>query len=147
LLKEQEPKKYEILKQLVPTNPLVRYILTNVDSGLAATDPAIIELYASLVDNNNVKNDILPLILSEFYLTQNLLAELLEKPFEQRRNNHYNSTRLRAIAMELMHQVQVNALRKWRDEKETVSPEIADQQNIVLLKTVNAVENALGSNG
>ena len=147
LLKEKEPEKYEILKQLVPANPLVRYILTNVDSGLAATDPAIIELYASLVDDGQVKNDILPLILSEYHLTHSLLAELLQKPFEQRRSNHYYSTRLRAIALELMHHVQVNALRKWRNEKEMVSPEIADQQNIVLLKTINAVANALGSTG
>ena len=147
LLKEKEPEKYEILKQLVPVNPLVRYILTNVDSGLAATDPAIIELYASLVDDGQAKNDILPLILSEYHLSHSLLAELLQKPFEQRRSNHYYSTRLRAIALELMHHIQVNALRKWRNEKEMVSPEIADQQNIVLLKTINAVANALGSTG
>ena len=147
LLKEKEPEKYEILKLLVPANPLVRYILTNVDSGLAATDPAIIELYASLVDNEKVKNDILPLILSEYHLTHSLLAELLQKPFEQRRSNHHYSTRLRAIALELMHHVQVNALGKWRNEKEIVSPEIAEQQNIVLLKTINAIANALGSTG
>jgi phosphoenolpyruvate carboxylase len=147
LLKEKEPEKYEILKLLVPANPLVRYILTNVDSGLAATDPAIIELYASLVDNEKVKNDILPLILSEYHLTHSLLAELLQKPFEQRRSNHHYSTRLRAIALELMHNVQVNALGKWRNEKEIVSPEIAEQQNIVLLKTINAIANALGSTG
>jgi len=147
MLKEKEPEKYGILKQLVPVNPLVRYILTNVDSGLAATDPAIIELYATLVDNEQDKNDILPLILSEYHLTHSLLAELLEKPFEQRRKNHFYSTRLRAVALELVHQVQVNALRKWRDEKDTVSSEISDKQNIVLLKTINAVANALGSTG
>jgi phosphoenolpyruvate carboxylase len=147
LLKENEPQKYEVLKQLVPSNPLVRYILTNVDSGLAATDPAIISLYASLVDDDKVKNDILPLILTEFNLTKSLLAELLEKPFELRRSNHYYSTQLRAIALDLMHHVQVNTLRRWRNEKEIVSKEIADKQNIVLLKTINAVANALGSTG
>ena len=126
---------------------MLRYILTNVDSGLAATDPEIIELYASLVNEEQVKNDILPLILSEFQLTKNLLAELLEKPFEERRKNHYYSTRLRAVALDLMHQVQVNTLRHWRNEKDSEDPEIANQQNIILLKTVNAVANALGSTG
>ena len=147
LLKEQQPQKYELLRQLLPTHPLVRYILTNVDSGLAATDPAIIELYASLVDDEQVKNDILPLILSEYHLTQNLLAELLETPFEERRSNHYHSTRLRAVALELMHQLQVKTLRRWRSEKDTEPPEITNQQNIVLLKTINAVANALGATG
>ena len=90
---------------------------------------------------------ILPLILSEYQLTKNLLAELLEKPFEERRKNHFYSTRLRAVALELMHQVQVNTLRQWRNQKDLENPKITNQQNIVLLKTVNAVANALGSTG
>ena len=147
LLKEQYPEKYALLKQLLISHPLLRYILTNVDSGLAATDPEIIELYASLVNEEQVKNDILPLILSEFQLTKSLLAELLEKPFEERRKNHYYSTQLRAVALDLMHQVQVNTLRHWRNEKDSEDSEIANKQNIILLKTVNAVANALGSTG
>jgi phosphoenolpyruvate carboxylase len=147
LLKEQYSEKYVLLKQLLISHPLLRYILTNVDSGLAATDPEIIELYASLVEEDQIRNDILPMILSEFKLTKSLLAELLEKPFEERRKNHYYSTQLRAVALDLMHQVQVNTLRHWRNEKDSEDPAIANQQNIILLKTINAVANALGSTG
>jgi hypothetical protein len=46
-----------------------------------------------------------------------------------------------------MHQVQVNTLRHWRNEKDSEDPAIANQQNIILLKTINAVANALGSTG
>jgi len=147
LLKEQYPEKYTLLKQLLISHPLLRYILTNVDSGLAATDPEIIALYASLVEEDQIRNDILPMILSEFQLTKSLLAELLEKPFEERRKNHYYSTRLRAVALDLMHQVQVNTLRHWRNGKDSEDPAVANQQNIILLKTINAVANALGSTG
>jgi phosphoenolpyruvate carboxylase len=70
-----------------------------------------------------------------------------ERHLGRNRSNHYYSTRLRAIALELMHQVQVNALRKRRDEKNMSSTEIAGQQNIVLLKTINAIASALGSTG
>jgi len=147
LIKEQQPQKYALLRQLQTSHPFVRYILTNVDSGLAATDSEIIKLYASLVDDEQIRNDILPLILAEYELTRSLLAELLGQSFEERRVNHYYSTRLRAVALELMHQVQVNALRRWRYEKETADPEVAEQQNILLLKTINAVANALGSTG
>jgi len=147
LLKEQQPPKFILLKRLLSDHPLVRYIFTNIDSGLAATDPVIIALYASLVDDEQIKNDILPLILSELELTKSLLFELLEKPFEERRSNHYYSTRLRSVALQLMHQLQVNTLRSWRSEKGTATSEMADHQNIVLLKTINAVANALGSTG
>jgi len=145
LLKKKHPEKYELLQQLLISDPFVRYILTNVDSGLAATDPEIIELYASLVEDDQVRNDILPLILNEYQLTKSLLAELLKKPFEIRRKNHYYSTRLRAVALDLMHRIQVNVLRRWRDDKNL--PEIANKENIILLKTINAVANALGSTG
>jgi phosphoenolpyruvate carboxylase len=147
LIKEQQPQKYGLLKQLLVSHPLVRYILTNVDSGLAATDPKIIEMYASMVDDERTRNDILPLILSEYHLTKSLLDELLVQPFEERRKNHYYSTRLRAVALEPMHRMQVNALRNWRSEKELPDQQIADQQYIVLLKTMNAIANALGSTG
>jgi phosphoenolpyruvate carboxylase len=147
LLKEHYPEKYALLKQLLISHPLLRYILTNVDSGLAASDPEIIELYASLIEEDQIRNDILPMILSEFRLTKSLLAELLETPFEERRKNHFYSTRLRAVALDLMHLVQVNTLRHWRNEKDSEDPEIANQQNIILLKTINAVANALGSTG
>lgn len=147
LLKEHYPEKYDLLKKLLISHPLLRYILTNVDSGLAATDPDIIERYASLIEEDQIRNDILPMIISEFQLTKSLLAELLEKPFEERRKNHYYSTRLRAVALDLMHQVQVNTLRHWRNEKDTEHPEISNKQNIILLKTINAIANALGSTG
>lgn len=147
LLKEVHPEKYALLKQLLGSNPLVRYILTNVDSGLAATDPTIIGLYASMVEHEQVKSDILPLILDEYELTKTLLAELLGRPFEKRRANHFYSTRLRAVALDLMHQIQVNTLRNWRSEKDSPDKSRSEKQNIILLKTINAVANALGSTG
>lgn len=147
LLKNQYPEKYAQLKLWLGTHPLLRYILTNVDSGLAATDPEIIRFYASMVEEEQVKNDILELILTEYQLTKDLLAELLEIPFQERRKNHFYSTRLRAVALNLMHQIQVNTLKNWREEKESDNKTVANQQNIILLKTINAVANALGSTG
>lgn len=147
LLKNEYPEKYSLLKKLLVSHPLLRYILTNVDSGLAATDPEIIRFYASLVEEEQVKTDILELILNEYQLTQNLLAEILEKPFQERRKNHFYSTKLRAVALDLMHQIQVNTLKSWREEKELENSASVKQQNIILLKTINAVANALGSTG
>ncbi len=147
LLKEDHPEKYNLLMQLLKSDPFVRYILTNVDSGLAATDPEIIQQYASLVEEEEIRNDILSMILNEYKLTKNLLAELLKRPFEERRENHYYSTRLRAVALDLMHELQIDVLRRWRQQKDSGATEISHQQNIVLLKTINAVANALGSTG
>ncbi len=146
-LKEHEPEKYSLLCRLIPTHPLLRYLFTNVDSGLAATDPHIIALYASLIQDQAVKDDILPLILHEYRLTESLLAELLQIPFEQRRQNHYHSTQLRAVALDTMHRIQVQTLRLWRENIESKDNSLKTEQNTTLLKSVNAIANALGSTG
>jgi phosphoenolpyruvate carboxylase len=146
-IQEEYPEKFTLLKQQLKTNSFLRYILTNVDSGLAATDAGIIELYASLVTDEKTRNNIMDLILSEYRLTTDLLSELLEKPFQERRTNHFYSTRLRAVALNLMHQIQVKVLREWRTIKDVSESTVSDQQNITLLKTINAVANALGSTG
>ncbi|MDP3180935.1 MAG: phosphoenolpyruvate carboxylase [Bacteroidota bacterium] len=146
-IQEEYPEKFTLLKQQLKTNSFLRYILTNVDSGLAATDAEIIKLYASLVTDEITRNNIMDLILSEFRLTTDLLSELLEKPFQERRTNHFYSTRLRAVALNLMHQIQVKVLREWRTAKDVSESTVSDQQNITLLKTINAVANALGSTG
>ena len=146
-LKEHKPEKYILLRQLIPTHPLLRYLFTNVDSGLAATDPAIIELYASLVKEQPVRDEILQKILNEYKLTETLLSELLQLPFEQRRQNHYYSTRLRAVALETVHHIQVQTLRLWRANSESAGDNLKIQQNTTLLKSINAIANALGSTG
>jgi len=146
-IREEYPEKYALLKKHLKTDSFLRYILTNVDSGLAATDSAIIELYASLVSDDKTRKNILCLILDEFRLTSELLAELLEIPFKSRRTNHFYSTQLRAVALNLMHQIQVKALQKWRAGRDSSESPGPDQQNITLLKTINAVANALGSTG
>ncbi len=146
-LKENEPGKYALLCRLIPTHPLLRYLFTNIDSGLASTDPAIIELYATLIREQNIREDLLPMILNEYHLTDSLLTELLQAPFEQRRQNHYYSTRLRAVALDTMHNIQVQTLKKWRDNKESGDDTLKMQQNTTLLKSINAIANALGSTG
>jgi hypothetical protein len=46
-----------------------------------------------------------------------------------------------------MHKVQVQTLRMWRDNRETEDGNLKIQQNTTLLKSINAIANALGSTG
>jgi phosphoenolpyruvate carboxylase len=147
VLKEKEPGKYNLLSRLIPSHPMLRYLFTTIDSGLAATDPEIIALYASLIAEPEVKSNLLPILLEEYRLTHTLLSELLQIPFKQRRPNHYHSTRLRAVALTPIHQIQTETLSQWRKSKETDQSEMRVEQQILLLKTINAIANALGVTG
>jgi phosphoenolpyruvate carboxylase len=58
-IQSEEPEKYALLKSLVKTDDFVRYVLTNIDTSLAATDEDIMRLYSSLVSNKKIRNEIL----------------------------------------------------------------------------------------
>jgi len=145
-LKKQHPEMFAELQILIKSNHFVRYIFTNVDTSLASTDENMIKAYSALVKNPDVREDILNQILEELTKTRHFVAELLEKPIKVRRKNHYYSTQLRAEILDILHKNQIRILKKWR-ETEYSSEEAKENDLILLLISVNAISNAMGTTG
>lgn len=146
LLKD-EPQKYAQLKKLVKENDYIRYILTNIDSSLASTDEDIMKLYAELVEDSAVKEEILEMIISELSKTRKVMNDLLGRPMEERRTNHYYSTNLRAEALKGLHINQVRLLSEWRRADGSSSDEDKQKLLLNLLTSINAIASALGTTG
>jgi phosphoenolpyruvate carboxylase len=139
-LHTQHPDRFEVLKELLHTDPFVRYLLTNIDTSLAATDEEIIRLYSGLVQDFSIRERILGKILEELKLTREMMSKLILRPLHERRTNHYYSTLIRADALENLHKTQVKLLKKWREDP--------DPDNLInLLKCINAIANAMGNTG
>jgi phosphoenolpyruvate carboxylase len=149
LLKMKSDKKdyWSRLKKLTETHSFVRYILTNIDTSLAATDEAIIRLYGELVEDGKVREEILSLLLGELSLTRKMMMELLESPLSQRRVNHYHSTRLRAEALFPLHKTQVYLLGEWRAARRNSDTGRAAELLKSLLQSINAIASAMGTTG
>ena len=145
-LKNEHMEMYTNLKGLIKENHFVRYVFTNIDTSLATTDEEIMKLYASLVQRKEVRNAILPLILNELHKTRDLMHELLGRPMEVRRKNHFYSTALRAEALDVLHKNQVSNLRRWR-ATEYQSEADKERDLSELLISVNAISNAMGTTG
>ncbi|NBC83549.1 MAG: phosphoenolpyruvate carboxylase [Bacteroidetes bacterium] len=136
---KEQPRKYDLLNELVRSHDFLRYVLTNVDTSLASTDKEIMNWYADLVTDKKVKNTILPMLMEEYERTTTMLQLLLKKPMVERRKNHYYSTQLRAEPLRNLHRLQINLLQVWRQgEKKYTDP---------LLRGINAIANAIGSTG
>jgi phosphoenolpyruvate carboxylase len=146
-MKIEEPSKYEQLKMMVKTDSFVRYVLTNIDTSLAATDEGIMTMYSGLVEDPGVREDILSMLLGELELTRKMMQDLLQNPISQRRVNHYYSTRLRAHALLPLHKEQVELLRKWRRAIQDNDNGQAEKLLQNLLRSVNAIANAMGTTG
>ncbi|WP_167611983.1 phosphoenolpyruvate carboxylase [Maribellus sediminis] len=145
-LKNEHPDKYLALKELLRESHFVRYVLTNIDTSLASTDEEIMTLYASLVKNEEVRNSILPKILSELHKSREYMQELLGRPLQIRRKNHFYSTALRAEALDVLHKNQVGNLSLWRNTDFESEAEKERTLNELLI-SVNAISNAMGTTG
>jgi phosphoenolpyruvate carboxylase len=140
------PEKYKKLRELIPTSQFVRYVLTNIDTSLASTDEEIMKMYAQLVENPKIRESVLQLLLNELEKSRRLMQELLGRPMNQRRKNHFYSTGLRAEALDILHKNQVKNLKLWRNP-ELTDPVEKDKLLKELLISVNAIANAMGTTG
>lgn len=146
-LSSDEPDKFMQMKEAVKKDPFLRYVMTNIDSGLASSDAEIFSNYVSLVNGESSHVDIFENLRNEFYETRMILDSLLQRPIQVRRVNHYYSTLLRSEAMEPIHLLQVKLLSKWRNELSEGKSVDAEQTLNELLRCINAIAGAIGFTG
>jgi phosphoenolpyruvate carboxylase len=144
---ENEPEKFDHLRQSVQNDPYIRYVLTNVDSSIASSDEEIFRKYADLALDVPESQDIFNKLSDELNRTRRMIDVLLDIPIAERRTNHYYSTLLRSEAMEPLHQQQTILLSKWRSLLSDGKTEEADHLLIELLRCINAIAGAIGFTG
>lgn len=146
-LRKNSPDAYAEMKKGISSDPFIRYVFTNIDTSLAATDEEIMKSYANLVSDPAIRKKFLNMFLTELKKAKEMLRDLLEEDFEKRRKQHYYSTLLRADMLQSLHKKQIELLAKWREEKENEDFEKAEKTNIDLLMTINAIAGALRNTG
>ena len=144
---EKEPAKFEKLRKSVESDPFIRYLLTNIDSSLAASDESIFRQYASLASEVPESPVFIKLMTEELIRTRRMIDVLLNIPLEKRRENHYYSTLLRSEAMDPLHLHQAFLLDKWRKSTANGNTVEADHMLIELLRCINAIAGAVGFTG
>ncbi|MEM0940984.1 MAG: phosphoenolpyruvate carboxylase [Bacteroidota bacterium] len=145
-LGKSKSDEYQALKKALRTDPFIRYVFTNIDTSLAATDEEIFKMYIELVKDDAVKEQFSALFIKELSLTRHHLENLIEKSIRERRKNHYYSNLLRASLMKPLHEKQVSLLRNWRDMKSNGDENTARTQ-VELLLTINALSGAMRNTG
>ncbi|MDN5214636.1 phosphoenolpyruvate carboxylase [Fulvivirgaceae bacterium BMA12] len=146
-LKEQNKEDYLAFKKSTQEDPFVRYVLTNVDTSLAATDEKILTSYAALVKNDTIREKFLNLFLDELKRTREFFLDLLERPIEERRKQHYYSNMLRASLLNVLHKRQISLLKDWRETRESGNTEEIEKKLLHLLMSINAISGALRNTG
>ena len=146
-LMESDKAEFNRFKEGVVYDSFIRYVLTNVDTSLAATDEKIMKQYASLVKDNNVRKTMMDLIMEELKRTRSMFELILDKPISERRTQHWYSNVIRASAMEDLHKKQIELLKTWRYQKQEGNSEEAEETLTSLLLSINAIAGALRTTG
>ncbi len=131
-LRRESPREWDSLHAQASAWPMLSYLLHNVEASLMMASPEIMELYASLVSDPRLRAKFLGLILQEYRLGVETLAELLGASACERRPRLALAIELRKNALDQLHREQVLLLAAWRNQ-----PDEATRS--ALLLTVNAI--------
>lgn len=158
-LSKEAPDQWTQLQQLVQDDALFKYVFTNIDTALAATNETIAQAYTELVEDQALRERLGGRIFAELHRTRAQLSRMFGADFAERRANHYHSNQLREEALWPLHQSQLALLRQWRAlptagvtaEEGTESGATNDSRKEQLLRSllisVNAIAGALRTTG
>jgi len=145
-LSSTDPANFQKLRQSLKASPFLYYVLTNVETNLASADREMINLYAGLVAEDSVREQMLGLILGEFDRTQAMMSEVFGGSLEKRRPRMLKTLGLRDAALRSLHVHQTEVLSRWRAARAGGSSD-ADRLLPQVLLSINAIASGLRTTG
>ncbi len=142
-VKAEQPETFAQLKKGVRFSPFLRYVMTNIESSLMSANENIMKGYANLVEDEGVRDRFMRVIIAEFHRTRDMLIDLFDGTFQDRRPRLAFTMDIREEALAKLHQDQINLLREWR----TLEGEAAEDRLPELLISINALASGLRTTG
>jgi phosphoenolpyruvate carboxylase len=146
-LEHEDIGKFQAVMEAVPTWPLLRYILTNVETGLASVNTEVMHEYALLVEDEELRSRFFTAICNEYERAKQMVSRLFGGSIDERRPRLMMSLHLRDRTLTSLHHRQVLLLKQWRGEQATGSEFEAQQSLLKLFITINAIASGLRNTG
>jgi phosphoenolpyruvate carboxylase len=146
-LKNEDKEGFLAIQTGLKSSPFLRYVLTNIESSLVSAKVELMELYADLVSDVEIRERFLAIILAEYKRTKAILEELFQGTFADRRPRLAYTLDIREEPLHVLHVQQVNLLRHWRARLQAGETEIADGMLPDMLISINALASGLRTTG
>ena len=146
-LKEEDPKGYELLKDMYDTWPPLRYMLKNAATSVIAANRGMMRLYGSMITDKKLKKTFLNRILDEHLLARKMLNEISSNKLTEGRPRLRKVIKLREEAIDLLHEQQVAILKDWRKKSAEGDRKEADALVPQMLLSLNAIAAGLQATG
>jgi phosphoenolpyruvate carboxylase len=143
---EQHPEDFEYLKTVAKEWLFLKYDLIEIETNLLNSDTDIMKSFADLVNDSSIQSELMNLILSDYERCLKQIGSLLSGSVENRRVSKLENNKLRKEALDVLHVIQIQSLKKWRQHKNSDLKE-DNQLLLMLLLLVNALSGGLKSTG
>ncbi len=143
---KQYPDDFEEFKQLAEEWQFLKYSLIQIETNLLHSDPGIMNAFADLVQDKQTKQELMDLIRTDYQMSLKKIEEIMGASVEDRRISKLENNKVRNDALNVLHEIQINYLIKWRSILEK-GKEDSDQSLLQLLLLVNALSGGLKSTG
>ena len=145
-LEETYPEDYALLRTLTDEWPFWKYRLIQIETNLLNADPAVMNEFANLVPDAEVRSDLMALIQTDYKEGLHQIERLMDAPTAVRRVAQLENVKLRGRALEVLHRMQREYVEQFRVLKDTDSEE-SDRLLVKLLLLVNAISGGLKGTG
>lgn len=146
-LRAEDAAAYALVRSGAHADPLLRYLLANVEMGILSAHPDIAARYNGLVDDAEVRTRIGDQIDRERVRTLDELSRLHERDVEARRPTLVMSIAMRAASLRRLHDAQIELLPRFREARRAGDEPTASSTLAHLLMTVNAIAAGLRTTG
>jgi phosphoenolpyruvate carboxylase len=127
--------------------PPLHYLISNVATSILTADPDLMTRYATLVEDDSIRDRVVSLMLEEYHRTRALLDEIYGGPVAERRPQISRSLAVRTDGLRRIHEQQIDLLRRWRDQQQRADHDAAAGTHQQLLLTINAIASGLRTTG
>ncbi|MGC9452346.1 MAG: phosphoenolpyruvate carboxylase [Oceanipulchritudo sp.] len=143
-LRKEHPELHRKVSSSYRKWPFLRYVLFNVESGLASANPVWMKAYSGLVEDPGIRRRLMGRVTREYNRTRRELDAILGGSLHKRRPRFHKTLQDREKGLNILHHEQIRLLRQWRACKS------GKQRNDLLpdlLLTVNAIASGLRTTG
>ena len=145
-LNQELPNGMEIMQEMYTEWPFFRAVVDNAQLDVVKADMGIAEIYASLVEDEAIRNEMFGRIKNEHSLTYNMICEVTQQPqLLEDMSAIRTSIERRNPYVDPLNFIQVDLLRQLRQ----LSPDSPDYQPILdgVLATINGVAAGMKTTG
>ena len=142
-LRSDDPDAFEAIRTHAFSWPPLRYLITNISTSILTADPALMQEYAAMVDDDAVRKRLLSRIREEYDRTRRMLEILFDGPLEEQRPRLRHVLDLRDEGLRSLHHQQIDLLRQWRASDDAHGEAMLQK----VLLTVNAIASGLRTTG